>query len=33
MKELVDAGYLVIGSPDEVVEQIDELATTCTSAT
>jgi alkanesulfonate monooxygenase SsuD/methylene tetrahydromethanopterin reductase-like flavin-dependent oxidoreductase (luciferase family) len=26
MKELVDAGYLVIGSPDEVVEQIDELA-------
>ena len=27
MKDLVDAGYLVIGSPDEVVEQIDELAT------
>jgi alkanesulfonate monooxygenase SsuD/methylene tetrahydromethanopterin reductase-like flavin-dependent oxidoreductase (luciferase family) len=26
MKELVEAGYLVIGSPDEVVEQIDELA-------
>ena len=26
MKELVDAGYLVIGSPDEVAEQIDELA-------
>ncbi len=26
MKELVDAGYLVIGSPDEVVEQISELA-------
>ncbi len=26
MKELVDAGYLVIGSPDEVMEQIDELA-------
>ncbi len=27
MKDLVEAGYLVIGSPDEVVEQIDELAT------
>ena len=27
MKELVDAGYLVIGTPDEVAEQIDELAT------
>ena len=27
MKDLVDAGYIVIGSPDEVVEQIDELAT------
>ena len=27
MKELVDAGYLVIGTPDEVTEQIDELAT------
>jgi alkanesulfonate monooxygenase SsuD/methylene tetrahydromethanopterin reductase-like flavin-dependent oxidoreductase (luciferase family) len=27
MKELVDSGYLVIGTPDEVVEQIDELAT------
>jgi alkanesulfonate monooxygenase SsuD/methylene tetrahydromethanopterin reductase-like flavin-dependent oxidoreductase (luciferase family) len=26
MKDLVDAGYLVIGSPEEVVEQIDELA-------
>ena len=26
MKELVDAGYLVIGSPDDVAEQIDELA-------
>jgi len=26
MKELVDSGYLVIGTPDEVVEQIDELA-------
>ncbi|HEY7578382.1 MAG TPA: LLM class flavin-dependent oxidoreductase [Acetobacteraceae bacterium] len=26
MQELVDAGYLVIGSPDEVAEQIDELA-------
>jgi alkanesulfonate monooxygenase SsuD/methylene tetrahydromethanopterin reductase-like flavin-dependent oxidoreductase (luciferase family) len=26
MKELVDAGYIVIGSPDEVVEQIDELS-------
>jgi alkanesulfonate monooxygenase SsuD/methylene tetrahydromethanopterin reductase-like flavin-dependent oxidoreductase (luciferase family) len=27
MKDLVEAGYLVIGTPDEVVEQIDELAT------
>jgi hypothetical protein len=27
MKDLVDAGYVVIGTPDEVVEQIDELAT------
>jgi alkanesulfonate monooxygenase SsuD/methylene tetrahydromethanopterin reductase-like flavin-dependent oxidoreductase (luciferase family) len=27
MKELVDSGYLVIGTPDEVVEQIDELST------
>ena len=27
MKDLVDAGYIVIGSPDEVMEQIDELAT------
>jgi alkanesulfonate monooxygenase SsuD/methylene tetrahydromethanopterin reductase-like flavin-dependent oxidoreductase (luciferase family) len=27
MQDLVDAGYLVIGSPDEVAEQIDELAT------
>ena len=27
MRDLVDAGYLVIGSPDEVAEQIDELAT------
>jgi alkanesulfonate monooxygenase SsuD/methylene tetrahydromethanopterin reductase-like flavin-dependent oxidoreductase (luciferase family) len=27
MQELVDAGYLVIGTPDEVAEQIDELAT------
>jgi alkanesulfonate monooxygenase SsuD/methylene tetrahydromethanopterin reductase-like flavin-dependent oxidoreductase (luciferase family) len=27
MKELVEAGYIVIGSPDEVVEQIDELST------
>jgi alkanesulfonate monooxygenase SsuD/methylene tetrahydromethanopterin reductase-like flavin-dependent oxidoreductase (luciferase family) len=26
MKELVDAGYLVIGSPDDVVEQINDLA-------
>jgi hypothetical protein len=26
MKELVDAGYLVIGSPEEVAEQIEELA-------
>jgi alkanesulfonate monooxygenase SsuD/methylene tetrahydromethanopterin reductase-like flavin-dependent oxidoreductase (luciferase family) len=26
MQELVDAGYLVIGSPDEVAEQIEELA-------
>jgi alkanesulfonate monooxygenase SsuD/methylene tetrahydromethanopterin reductase-like flavin-dependent oxidoreductase (luciferase family) len=26
-KELVDSGYLVIGTPDEVVEQIDELST------
>jgi alkanesulfonate monooxygenase SsuD/methylene tetrahydromethanopterin reductase-like flavin-dependent oxidoreductase (luciferase family) len=27
MNELVDSGYLVIGTPDEVVEQIDELST------
>jgi alkanesulfonate monooxygenase SsuD/methylene tetrahydromethanopterin reductase-like flavin-dependent oxidoreductase (luciferase family) len=27
MKELVDSGYLVIGTPDEVAEQIDELST------
>jgi hypothetical protein len=27
MKELVDSGYLVIGTPAEVAEQIDELAT------
>ena len=27
MDELVSAGYLVIGSPDEVVEQLHELAT------
>jgi alkanesulfonate monooxygenase SsuD/methylene tetrahydromethanopterin reductase-like flavin-dependent oxidoreductase (luciferase family) len=27
MQELVDSGYLVIGTPDEVAEQIDELAT------
>jgi alkanesulfonate monooxygenase SsuD/methylene tetrahydromethanopterin reductase-like flavin-dependent oxidoreductase (luciferase family) len=26
MQELVEAGYLVIGSPDEVAEQIEELA-------
>src|ERR1044072_3353371 len=25
MKELVDAGYLVIGSPDEAAEQVDRL--------
>src|SRR5262245_29488172 len=28
MKGIVDNGYVVIGSPDEVVEQIRELATT-----
>ena len=27
MKDLVDSGYVVIGTPDEVAEQIDELAT------
>ena len=27
MQELVDSGYLVIGTPDEVAEQIDELST------
>jgi alkanesulfonate monooxygenase SsuD/methylene tetrahydromethanopterin reductase-like flavin-dependent oxidoreductase (luciferase family) len=27
MKELVDSGYLVIGTPDEVAQQIDELST------
>ena len=27
MQDLVDAGYLVIGSPDEGAEQIDKLAT------
>ena len=27
MNELVDSGYLVIGTPDEVAEQIDELST------
>ena len=26
MQDMVDNGYIVIGSPDEVVEQIDELA-------
>jgi hypothetical protein len=27
MKELVDSGYLVIGTPGDVAEQIDELST------
>ena len=28
MKDIVDNGYVIIGSPDEVVEQLRELATT-----
>jgi hypothetical protein len=27
MKEIVEQGYVVLGSPDEVVEQIREVAT------
>ena len=27
MKDIVDSGYIIIGSPDEVVEQIGEVAT------
>ena len=28
MKGIVDNGYVIVGSPDEVVEQLRELATT-----
>ena len=28
MKDIVDSGYVIIGSPDEVVEQLREVATT-----
>jgi hypothetical protein len=28
MKSLVDNGYVIVGSPDDVVEQLRELATT-----
>ena len=28
MKSIVDNGYVIVGSPDEVVEQLRELATT-----
>jgi hypothetical protein len=33
MKDLVNAGYILIGSPSQVTEQIIELAGNCTSAT
>ena len=32
MKGIVDNGYVIIGSPDEVVEQLRELATSSMSA-
>jgi hypothetical protein len=28
MKGIVDNGYVIVGSPDEIVEQVRELATT-----
>jgi alkanesulfonate monooxygenase SsuD/methylene tetrahydromethanopterin reductase-like flavin-dependent oxidoreductase (luciferase family) len=27
MKDIVDRGYVIVGSPDEVVEQLTEVAT------
>ena len=33
MEDIVERGYVIIGSPDEVVEQLTELATDSMSAT